>query len=98
MRKEIFLAKDMVYVIPPVNTVSEKTGEPQSINTIVIVNKSLNILVINNIYRKEHIMTLKNMGNKPYQLTTAWREAQKALEEQNKINKDMFIKIKEWWC
>ena len=36
----------MVYVIPPVNTVSEKTGEPQSINTIVIVNKSLNILVI----------------------------------------------------
>ena len=28
----------------------------------------------------------------------AWREAQKALEEQNKINKDMFIKIKEWWC
>ena len=29
---------------------------------------------------------------------TAWREAQKALEEQNKINKDMFIKIKEWWC
>ena len=43
-------------------------------------------------------MTLKNMGNKPYQLTTAWLEAQKALEEQNKINKDMFIKIKEWWC
>ena len=31
------------------------------------------------------------------QNTTAWREAQKALEEQNKINKDMFIKIKEWW-
>ena len=28
---------------------------------------------------------------------TAWREAQKALEDQNKINKDMFIKIKEWW-
>ena len=27
----------------------------------------------------------------------AWLEAQKALEEQNKINKDMFIKIKEWW-
>ena len=33
-----------------------------------------------------------------YQSTTAWLEAQKALEEQNKINKDMFIKIKEWWC
>ena len=28
--------------------------------------------------------------------TKTWKEAEKALEEQNKINKDVFIKLKEW--
>ena len=37
-------------------------------------------------------------SNNQTSLQQAWLEAQKALEDQNKINKDMFIKIKEWWC
>ena len=31
------------------------------------------------------------------EISQAWKEAEKALEEQNKINKDMFIKLKEWF-
>ena len=34
--------------------------------------------------------------NNLYKTTKAWKEAEKALQEQNKINKDMFIKLKEW--
>ncbi len=30
------------------------------------------------------------------EISQAWKEAEKALEEQNKINKDVFIKLKEW--
>ena len=41
-------------------------------------------------------MPYNNINLSESQQQKAWREAEKALEEQNKLNKDMFIKLKEW--
>ena len=41
-------------------------------------------------------MPYNNMNLSESQQQKAWRDAEKALEEQNKLNKDLFIQLKEW--